>query len=79
MSGRVRDALTGVCLKGFWTVTELSTKRFVILFIGDPSQEVQAVQVVKDFHADSVPFLSGSWMVDLEGSFWHIQLGEVGL
>jgi hypothetical protein len=60
-------------------MTELSTKRFVVFPIGNPSQKVQAVQVVKDFHANSLPFLSGGRMIDLEGGLWHIQLRDVRL
>lgn len=68
------DALTCMCLKGFSAMTKLSPKGLVVFPISDPPQEIQAVQVVKDLHADSVPFLSGGWVVDLERGFWHVQL-----
>ena len=72
------DALTCVCLKDLWAMAKLSTKGFVILLVSNPSQKIQAVQMVKDFHANSISFLSSGWMVDLEGSFRHIQLRDVG-
>jgi hypothetical protein len=58
---------------------ELSTKGFVVFLISNASQKVQAVQVMKDFHTNSIPFLSGGGMINLERSLWHIQLRDVRL
>lgn len=53
-------------LKGSWAMTELSTQWFVVFFVGDPAQKVQAMQMMEDLHTNSVAFFSSDRMVDLE-------------
>lgn len=50
----------------------------VVLWIRSHAQQVEAVQLVEHFDADTVPCFAGRRVGDAQGVEWFAQLGEVG-
>lgn len=46
--------------------TQFSSEGLVVLFVSHSSEEIQTVQLVENFHANSIAFLAGLGMVDFQ-------------
>ena len=68
---------TCVRLQRLGAVSKLATERLVILLVGNSSEEIDTMQVMEDFHSDSIALFSRLRVLDLQHSVWHTKLCKV--